>query len=64
MKTVSGWLLRAGEFLAAIMMGAMFVVFIIQITIRYTARLFDAWDAGCRRIATDSLEAEIIIGDL
>jgi C4-dicarboxylate transporter DctQ subunit len=33
------WLVRGAEFLAALMMAAMFATFIIQVTIRYTARL-------------------------
>ena len=33
------WFTRATEFMAALMMAAMFIVFIIQIAIRYSARL-------------------------
>ncbi len=33
------WIRRGAEFLAAMMMAAMFATFIIQVTIRYTARL-------------------------
>ena len=39
MNTALLWLRRLAEFVAAMMMAAMFVVFILQITIRYTARL-------------------------
>jgi C4-dicarboxylate transporter DctQ subunit len=38
MKRALSWLVRAAEFVAAIMMAAMFATFILQITIRYTAR--------------------------
>ena len=38
MKQVLSWTTRVSEFLAAIMMAAMFATFIIQVTIRYTAR--------------------------
>lgn len=39
MKTIALWFSRAAEFVAAIMMAAMFVTFILQIAIRYSARL-------------------------
>ncbi|MFD0981882.1 TRAP transporter small permease [Tropicimonas aquimaris] len=39
MGTTTRWFSRATEFVAAILMAAMFATFIIQITIRYTARL-------------------------
>jgi C4-dicarboxylate transporter DctQ subunit len=39
MKRLLNWIIRAAEFLAAMMMAAMFATFIIQVTIRYTARL-------------------------
>ncbi|MGI9487116.1 MAG: TRAP transporter small permease [Geminicoccaceae bacterium] len=39
MTTFVRWFTRAAEFMAAMMMAAMFVVFIIQIVIRYSARL-------------------------
>jgi C4-dicarboxylate transporter DctQ subunit len=37
-KRPLSWLVHAAEFMAAIMMAAMFATFILQITIRYTAR--------------------------
>jgi len=39
MTTFVRWFTRAAEFVAAVMMAAMFAVFIVQITIRYSARL-------------------------
>jgi C4-dicarboxylate transporter DctQ subunit len=39
METITRWFSRATEFVAAMFMAAMFATFIIQITIRYTARL-------------------------
>jgi C4-dicarboxylate transporter, DctQ subunit len=39
MKTFVKWFIRGAEFAAAMMMAALFLTFIIQITIRYTARL-------------------------
>ncbi len=33
------WIIRGAEFVAAMMMAAMFLTFILQVTIRYTARL-------------------------
>lgn len=39
MNVVLRWATRGAEFVAAIMMAAMFLTFILQITIRYTARL-------------------------
>jgi C4-dicarboxylate transporter DctQ subunit len=38
MKALRRWFIRATEFVAAMMMAAMFATFILQITIRYTAR--------------------------
>jgi C4-dicarboxylate transporter DctQ subunit len=38
MTSIIRWLARATEFVAAFMMAAMFVVFIVQIAIRYSAR--------------------------
>ena len=39
MRNVVRWFSRVTEFMAAMMMAAMFATFILQITIRYTARL-------------------------
>jgi C4-dicarboxylate transporter DctQ subunit len=39
MRTLVRWVSRVGEFVAAIMMAAMFATFILQITIRYSSRL-------------------------
>lgn len=39
MKPLVRWVSRIGEFVAAMMMAAMFATFILQIIIRYTARL-------------------------
>ena len=39
MKTFVKWFLRSTEFVAAMMMAAMFVTFILQIGIRYSAKL-------------------------
>jgi len=39
MKTIISWVTRIGEFMAAVMMAAMFATFILQIFIRYSARL-------------------------
>ncbi|MCP4384546.1 MAG: TRAP transporter small permease [Hyphomicrobiales bacterium] len=39
MKTILRWIVRGAEFVAAMMMAAMFLTFILQIAIRYTARL-------------------------
>ncbi len=39
MKAVFKWITRGAETVAATMMAAMFLTFILQITIRYTARL-------------------------
>ena len=39
MKSVTKAITRLGEFIAAIMMAAMFVTFILQVFIRYTARM-------------------------
>jgi C4-dicarboxylate transporter DctQ subunit len=39
MTSLLRWFTRATEFVAAVMMAAMFAVFIIQIAIRYSARL-------------------------
>ncbi len=38
MKQSLNWITRGAEFLAAMMMAAMFATFILQVTIRYTAR--------------------------
>ncbi len=39
MRPVLGWIVRGAEFLMAMMMAAMFATFILQVAIRYTARL-------------------------
>lgn len=39
MKPIIKWFIRGTEFVAAMMMAAMFTTFILQITIRYTARV-------------------------
>ena len=39
MKTLVKWFLRGTEFVAAMMMAAMFLTFILQIAIRYSAKL-------------------------
>lgn len=39
MKPLIGWIVRGAEFLTAMMMAAMFATFILQVTIRYSARL-------------------------
>lgn len=41
MKTIVKWFLRGAEFVAAMMMAAMFLTFILQIAVRYSAKL--AW---------------------
>ena len=44
MKPIIRWFIRSTEFVAAMMMAAMFATFILQITIRYTARVeWIAW---------------------
>jgi C4-dicarboxylate transporter DctQ subunit len=37
-KSALGWVTRAAEFMAALMMAAMFATFILQIALRYSAR--------------------------
>ena len=39
MKTLVKWFLRGTEFVAAMMMAAMFLTFILQIAVRYSAKL-------------------------
>jgi C4-dicarboxylate transporter DctQ subunit len=39
MKSIIKWFIRSTEFVVAMMMAAMFTTFILQITIRYTARV-------------------------
>ncbi|MEM5471090.1 TRAP transporter small permease subunit [Hoeflea sp. AS60] len=39
MKTIVKWFLRGAEFVAAMMMAAMFLTFILQIAVRYSAKL-------------------------
>ncbi|KGF70323.1 hypothetical protein LL06_05995 [Hoeflea sp. BAL378] len=39
MKVLAKWLLRVGEAVAALMMAAMFLTFILQIAVRYSAKL-------------------------
>ena len=39
MKPIMKWFIRSTEFVVAMMMAAMFTTFILQITIRYTARV-------------------------
>lgn len=39
MKPILGWIVRGAEFLCAMMMAAMFATFILQVAIRYTARI-------------------------
>lgn len=39
MKTIVKWLRRGTEFVAAMMMAAMFLTFILQIAVRYSAKL-------------------------
>ncbi|TCD16696.1 TRAP transporter small permease [Oricola cellulosilytica] len=39
MTPLSKWFMRGAEFVAAMMMAAMFLTFILQIAVRYTARL-------------------------
>ena len=38
MKPIFKWIIRGTEFVAAMMMAAMFATFILQVTVRYTAR--------------------------
>ncbi len=38
MKSLLGWIIRVTEFMAALLMAAMFATFILQITLRYSAR--------------------------
>ncbi|QMU59289.1 MAG: TRAP transporter small permease subunit [Boseongicola sp.] len=38
MKSLRDWIIRGTEFVAAMMMAAMFATFILQVTVRYTAR--------------------------
>ena len=38
MKPIFNGITRGAEFVAAMMMAAMFVTFILQVTVRYTAR--------------------------
>ena len=38
MKPIFKWITRGTEFVAAMMMAAMFATFILQVTVRYTAR--------------------------
>lgn len=53
MRQILKWAIRCAEFMAAIMMAAMFLTFILQIAIRYTARL--EWIAEAVPILDPSL---------